>query len=203
MATLSGQTIDPERLRDYAEAMYEALHRIAEHSIQDEANANERDILRIARSALAPCHFFDFSVPTGEIACTDPEDMKSEQFECWLRAIPEDKRESWKVRRLLRHAARDYVASLHNADKRTYAAAYLAYLIRLRAHPGADSTLAPPKSPRLTIMGAQAVRLKLCEILDKTPADNGVPAAPTCAPASTLRQDFLMPIDPFTQPALI
>ena len=59
--------------------------------------------------------------------------------------------------------ANTYVRRIRNPRKRAYAHAYLGYLI---AFPGSES---PPQDPQdLSYMGAQAVRLALSDIIERS-----------------------------------
>ena len=191
MRTLNGQPIDPKRLEAHAEAMFDALLKIAESATEYEDNQHTAEGLRdIAAQALAPCHFFDFNVPANCVANTAPEDMEDEAFEAWLGAIPEDKREGWKTRRWVWRAALSYVGSIRNQHKQDYALGYLNYLF-----------LRQPQAPRvswLSCMAAQAVRLHLDELVNK-----GAPTMERKPQPAQPSQGLLMPLDPFTQPALI
>lgn len=189
MATLNGRPIDPERLQAHAEAMFDALDRIANGQTGRPESEDMQALRQVARQALAPCHFFDFSVPTGGIACTDPEEMSDTAFRAWLSVIPEEKRHEWEAKRWARARAREYVDRIRNPEKQLYASEYLDFVIGKRG-----ST--KPKGARLSVMAAQAVRMNIHDILQrgKTQPDEPQPKA---------EQPLLMALDPFTQPALI
>lgn len=186
MRTLNGQPIDPKRLEAHAEAMFDALERIANGQTGRPESADQQALRKVARAALAPCHFFDFKVPTGGIANTAPEDMEDEAFEAWLGAIPEEKREGWKTRRWVWQSALSYVGSIRSQPKQAYALGYLEWLFHRR-----------PEAPRvssLSCMAAQAVRLHLDYLVNK-----GAPTIERKPQPAKPSQGLLMPLDPFTQ----
>ena len=186
MKTLNGTPIDPKALAAHAEAMFDALERIANGQIKGEETADVQAMREIARAALAPCHFFSFTVPTGGVANCDPEDMSAAAFQDWLSACPADQRQDWERKRWARAQARSYVQAMHNDAKRRYAAAYLEHLLGKRSD--------APRVSTISAMAAQCVRLRLAEILR-----SDCPAQRMPAPV----QELLIPLSPFGQPCLI
>ena len=186
MKTLNGQPIDSKALAAHAEAMFDALEKIANVANWENSTDPATEMRDLARAALAPCHFFSFTVPTGGVANTDPEDMSAAAFQAWLSACPADRRHDWEQRRWARSQARSYVQAMHNDAKRSYATAYLEHLLGKRSD--------APRVSTISAMSAQSVRLRLAEILR-----SDCPAQRAAAPVQAL----LLPIDPFTQPCLI
>ena len=186
MKTLNGQPIDGKALAAHAEAMFDALERIANGQIKGEETADVQVMREVARAALAPCHFFSFTVPTGGVANTDPEDMSAEAFQAWLACCPADQRQDWERKRWVRAQARSYVQAMHNDAKRSYATAYLEHLLGKRSD--------APRVSTISAMSAQSVRLRLAEILR-----SDCPAHRQAAPV----QEYLIPLSPFSQPSLI
>ncbi len=188
MKTLNGQPIDPKRLEAHAEAMFDALERIANGQTGRPESADQQALREVARAALAPCHFFDFSVPTGGLACTHPEEMGEEAFAAWLAAIPEDKRQGWETRRWVWKAAREWIDDMRNVNKREYAQGYLEYLFQRR-----------PEAPRvstISYMAAQCVRLRLDEMINRGMERAARPQEKPADP----EQPLLMPSTPTHNP---
>ena len=185
MAFLNGQLVKPERLQANAEAMLDALKEIAE---ADDAG-KARDI---ARRMLAPCHWFDFEVPSYGIANTEPEDMTNEAYAAFAATIPADRRAVFDMRRFIRTHENTYVNAIRNPEKRAYAMAYAHYI--------QGKTDKAPKAPQLSLMAAQAVRMTLDEIHAKLDHEAQIVAT---AKRTVPEQPLLMPLDPFTQPELL
>lgn len=186
MKTLNGTPIDPKALAAHAGDMFDALEKIANEANWEDSTDPAAEMRDLARAALAPCHFFSFTVPTGGVANTDPEDMSAEAFQAWLACCPADQRQDWERKRWARAQARSYVQAMHNDAKRRYAAAYLEHLLGKRSD--------APRVSTISAMAAQCVRLRLAEILR-----SDCPAQRKPAPV----QEYLIPLSPFNQPCLI
>ena len=186
MKTLNGTPIDPKALAAHAGDMFDALEKIANGANWENSIDPATEMRDLARAALAPCHFFSFTVPTGGVANSDPEDMSAEAFQAWLACCPADQRQDWERKRWVRAQARSYVQAMHNDAKRRYAAAYLEHLLGKRSD--------APRVSTISAMAAQCVRLRLAEILR-----SDCPAQRMPAPV----QELLIPLSPFSQPCLI